>query len=187
MRGRGVAGGEKNKSATWFAHNTPFFFQRAVTLRLVCKVKRRKKKKRGKETRQFECVDASLRLQTPSKPPRRMCFSTSRDVIGPKIQNWTPLSLSLFLSVSLSLSLTFFFVFPFIEPVLTGSGRVIILEREGGGLQGRKKCMCAGFRAHRLPPPPTSSSCSPPSFCLNALCAEGTTGLRHRGTEDYCK
>lgn len=57
------------------------------------------------------------------------------------------------------------------EPVLTGSGGVINLERG----QGRSVCVQASVHP--------SSSSSPPSFCADGLCA---AGLKHRGTEDYC-
>lgn len=61
------------------------------------------------------------------------------------------------------------------EPVLTGSGCVIMLERGQGGIS-----VCVQASVH------PSSSSSPPSFCADGVSVEGMAGLRHRGTEDYC-
>lgn len=61
------------------------------------------------------------------------------------------------------------------ELVLTGRGGVIVLEREQG-----ETSVCVYVQASVRP----SSSSSPPSFCVDGLCAEGMAGQRTIVTED---
>lgn len=65
------------------------------------------------------------------------------------------------------------------DPVLTGSGYVIVLKPGMDvWLGGMCVCVCVDVKA--APPPPKKKQ------KLFVLSVEGTAGLRHRGTEGYC-